>query len=170
MIGTESWVFRVVPDASESLGHFLGRFRRANDLSHRAIAEYLGVRVKWVQDWEIPSRRRMPTELQCMALSKLVEVEPLALALMFPPKQLHLATRLCAACYAETPVHRVAWQRAGKPGCERHGLRLLEACPVCQTGFRTPAFWEDAQCEHCGLLFNQMQSYQPPQVEGDCSF
>lgn len=33
------WVFRVKAYSGESLGHFLGRFRRANRLSHKAIAD-----------------------------------------------------------------------------------------------------------------------------------
>jgi transcriptional regulator with XRE-family HTH domain len=156
----ESWVFRVVPHADESLGHFLGRFRRANVLSHRAIAEHLGVRETWVQDWEIPSRQRKPTELQRIALSKLVEVSPKQLAKMLPSIPLHLQTRLCAVCYAETPVHQAGWQRAGNLLCNRHALRLLSACPVCKTGFRTPALWDDGCCEQCGLLFSQMQPHQ----------
>lgn len=157
---TDSWVFRVFPVPGESFGHFLGRFRRANGLSHRAIAEHLGVRMSWVQDWEIPSRRRQPTELQLIALSKLVEVKPNQLAKLLPPARLHLQTRLCAACYAETAVHQAVWQRTGKTVCDRHALRFLSACPVCQTGFRTPALWEDERCEHCGLAFSQMLSYQ----------
>ncbi|MBW4641093.1 MAG: hypothetical protein KME05_23340 [Gloeocapsa sp. UFS-A4-WI-NPMV-4B04] len=40
----------------------MGRFRRANQLSHKAVATHLGVCVAWVQDWEIPSRRRNPTK------------------------------------------------------------------------------------------------------------
>lgn len=158
----ESWVFRVVPAPGESLGHFLGRFRRANQLSHKAIADHLGVRVKWVEDWEIASKRRNPTELQLIALSKLVEVDPKQLAKMLPPARLHLQTRLCAACYAETPVHQAVWQRSGKVGCDRHGVRLLSVCPVCKHGFRTPALWKDEHCEGCGLAFGQMQSYQEP--------
>lgn len=158
----ESWVFRVVPVPGESLGHFLGRFRRANDLSHRAIADHLGVRVKWVEDWELPSKRRNPTELQLIALSKLVEVDLKQLAKMLPPACLHLQTRLCAACYAETPVHQAVWQRSSKSVCDRHSLRLLSVCPICQHGFRTPVLWEDEHCEECGLAFRQMQSYQEP--------
>lgn len=159
---TDSWVFRVIPVPGESLGHFLGRFRRANHLSHRAIADHLGVRVKWVEDWEIASKRRNPTELQLIALSKLVEVDPKQLAKMLPPSRLHLQTRLCAACYAETSVHLAVWQRAGKTVCDRHALRLLSVCPVCKHGFRTPALWNDEHCEGCGLAFGQMQSYQEP--------
>lgn len=161
-MASDSWVFRAVPASGESFGHFLGRFRRANHLSHRAIADHLGVRVKWVEDWELPSRRRNPTELQLIALSKLVEVDPKQLAKMLPPSRLHLQTRLCAACYAETPVHLVVWQRSGKVGCDRHGVRLLSVCPVCKQGFRTPALWNDEHCEGCGLAFGQMQSYQEP--------
>jgi len=156
----ESWVFRVEVEEGESLGHFLGRFRRANALSHRAIAEHLGVREAWVQDWEIPSRRRNPTELQWIALSRLVEVSPKQWAKMLPPTPLHLQTRFCAVCYAEMPVHQSSWQRSGKLVCERHVLPLLSVCPVCKTGFRTPALWDDGCCEQCGLLFSQMQSHQ----------
>jgi transcriptional regulator with XRE-family HTH domain len=72
----ESWVFRVKAYPDESLGHFLGRFRRANHLSHKVIADHLGVPVTWVKEWERPSRRRNPTPLQRVALSKLVEVSP----------------------------------------------------------------------------------------------
>lgn len=162
---SESWVFRVKAQEGESLGHFLGRFRRANQLSHKALAEHLGVRVEWVEAWETPSLRRNPTSLQLIALSKLVEVEPKQLGKMLPPDRLHLQTRLCAACYVETPVHRTVWQRVEKSVCARHHLRLLSTCPVCNTGFQTPALWNsDVKpgecCESCGLAFNQMQPYQ----------
>jgi hypothetical protein len=52
---SDSWVFRTVPGPGESFGHFLGRFRRANELSHKAIADHLGVRVEWAKAWESPS-------------------------------------------------------------------------------------------------------------------
>lgn len=157
---SEGWVFRVEAHPEESLGHFLGRFRRANVLSHKALAEHLGIRVEWVQLWEVPSRRCNPTELQQIALSKLVEVLPAAIAQMLPPPDLHLGTRLCAACYAETPIHRRLWQKSGKEECDRHGLKLLSACPSCQSSFRLPALWEDESCHRCGLPFSQMQPYQ----------
>jgi len=67
----ESWVFRVEAHPDESLGHFLGRFRRANVLSHKVIADHLGICIEWVQAWEASSRRRNPTPLQLIALSKL---------------------------------------------------------------------------------------------------
>jgi transcriptional regulator with XRE-family HTH domain len=157
----DSWVFRVKVYDGESLGHFLGRFRRANELSHKAIADHLGVRVEWVKAWESPSLRRNPTNLQLLALSKLVDVNCEQLAKMLPPPDLHLQTRLCAACYGEVPIHRVSWQQKGVDWCDRHHLRLLSACPVCQTGFRTPALWEDDQCETCKLPMSQMHMTRP---------
>lgn len=157
---SESWVFRVEAHRGESLGHFLGRFRRANQLSYKAIAAHLGIRVEWVMAWEAPSRRRNPTSLQLIALSKLTDVEPKQLSAMLPPEPLHLQTRLCAACYAEMPVHRSTWQRAKTNRCDRHRLRLLSACPECGTGFRTPALWSDDCCEYCGLPFSQMVTLQ----------
>jgi transcriptional regulator with XRE-family HTH domain len=156
----ESWVFRVVPFPGESFGHYMGRFRRANGLSHRAIADHLGVRVSWIEDWERPSRRRNPTELQRIALSKLVEVDAKQLAKMLPPARVHLETRLCAACYEEEPVHQGNWQREGKSKCGRHSLGLLSNCPICGAGFRLPALWEEECCEQCGLMFTQMKVYQ----------
>lgn len=156
----ESWVFRVEAHSGESLGHFLGRFRRANQLSHKAIADHLGVRVEWVQAWEAPSRRRNLTPLQLIVLGKLVDLKPKQLAKMLPSEPLHLQTRLCAACYIEAPVHRVTWQSAKMNQCDRHQLQLLCACPVCGTGFRTPALWEVEHCECCGLSFSQMATLQ----------
>lgn len=38
---SEGWVFRVKAYPGESLGHFLGKFRRANDLSHKILADHL---------------------------------------------------------------------------------------------------------------------------------
>jgi hypothetical protein len=162
MIKVESWVFRVKQGEGESLGHYLGRFCRANYLSYKALGEHLGVRIEWVQAWESPSWRLNPSKLQLIALSKLVEVDPQRLAEMLPPTPLHLSTRLCAACYGETPVHRAKWQRAGQETCERHQLHLLSACPKCRTGFRTPALWDSDRCEHCDLTFRQMRSYEKP--------
>ena len=126
------WVFRVEAQSGESLGHFLGRFRRANYLSHKALAEHLGVRVEWVQAWETPSRRRNPSQLQLVALSKLVEVEVKQLSSMLPPEHLHLQTRLCATCYGEVPIHQVVWQRAERTNCARHGERVTEGVPRVQ--------------------------------------
>jgi hypothetical protein len=157
---SQGWVFRVKACSGESLGHFLGRFRRANQLSHKAIADHLGIRVEWVMAWDSQSRRRNPTPLQLIALGKLVDLKPKQLTKMLPTEPLHLQTRLCAACYIKIPVHQVAWQRATTNRCDRHRLQLLCACPECGTGFRTPALWSDDSCEYCGLPFSQMATLQ----------
>jgi transcriptional regulator with XRE-family HTH domain len=160
-MSSQSWVFRVEAYRGESLGHFLGRFRRANDLSHKSLADHLGIRVEWVIAWESPSRRRNPTSLQLIALSKLVDIKPQQLTEMLPPEPLELKTRLCAACYAEQSFHQVQWQQAETEECVYHHLNLLSLCPVCNTGFRTPALWSDDECcEQCGLLFKEMRSHQ----------
>jgi hypothetical protein len=54
-MSSDTWVFRVTPHPDESLGHFLDRFRRANHLSHKVMADHLGVRVTWVQDRDTPA-------------------------------------------------------------------------------------------------------------------
>jgi hypothetical protein len=43
---SEIWVFRVEAHPEEGLGHFLGRFRRANVVSHKVMTEHLGIRVE----------------------------------------------------------------------------------------------------------------------------
>lgn len=159
---SEGWVFRVKAVTGESFGHYLGRFRRANALSHKILSEHLGVREVWVVEWERPSRRRNPTVLQLVALGKLMDVAPAHLKRMLPPDRLHLPTRLCLACYAEAPVHQAKWQRSGMRSCDRHRLPLLSACPACSTGFRLPALWENEVCEQCGLAFAQMHKVTSP--------
>lgn len=166
---SETWVFRVEPHPDESFGHFMGRFRRANALTHKAIADQLGIRIEWVHSWDSPSRRRNPTPLQLIALLKLVEVDPEQLAKMLPSEPLHLQTRLCPACFAEVPVHRSTWQRADVDQCDRHSTQLLSTCPECHTGFRTPALWEGDRCEGCGLLFAQMLCHSQLEQEQSLS-
>lgn len=155
--GQQGWVVQVKPGQDESLGHYLGRFRRANCLSQRTMGEELQVPTKTVSDWERPSRRQLPDPEQLARLSQLVGLSPQRLRSTFPPGNLHLQTRLCPTCYKEIGVHRVTWQQKGIDQCDRHNLPLLTACPACQTGFRTPALWSESCCERCRLPFNQMQ-------------
>jgi len=70
------WVVQVVPDLEESFGHYLGRFRRANCLSHKTLGAELQVPLKIVSDWESPSRRRSPDSAQLERLSQLVGISP----------------------------------------------------------------------------------------------
>ncbi len=157
--GQQGWVVQVVPGPDESLGHYLGRFRRANCLSHRTMGAELRVSPQRVSDWERPSRRQLPDPEQLERLSQRVGLSPMQLRQMFPPASMHLQTRLCPDCYAEVPVHRLTWQQQGVEQCNRHNLTLLSVCPACQTGFRTPALWEEGCCERCQLEFRQMRSH-----------
>lgn len=61
------WLFRVQPYADESFSHFLGRFRRANHLSHQTLAELLAE-----LECDSPSERLcdriLPLEARCDSL------------------------------------------------------------------------------------------------------
>jgi uncharacterized protein with PIN domain len=85
---------------------------------------------------------------------------PKQLLKMLPSERLHLQTRLCAFCYADVPVHQASWQQAEVDRCDRHVFRFISECPNCGSGFRTPALWEEAGCDQCGLEFANMQIYQ----------
>ncbi len=156
----QPWVFPVSVHPGESLGHFLGRFRRANSLSRQGLAELLGISVVITRAWETPSRQQLPTPTQLARLSELVGIPSEQLTQMLPPKpsQIYLRTRLCGACYAEVPSHQNAWQQAGVEQCHRHQLPLLTACSACGTAFRPPALWENGCCECCWLPFSQMRA------------
>lgn len=156
------WVFRVQPYPGESFGHFLSRFRRANQLSSKGLARVLGLTEKTVAFWEVPSRSRPPNYQQLSHLAPLVGLDIEHLAAMLPPprSQMYLATRLCAVCYREAPAHKVAWQLVANPNCDRHQLSLLSACPICGACFELPALWEKGCCRECGKPFAQMVTYQ----------
>jgi hypothetical protein len=161
--GHLGWVIQVVPGEGESLGHYLSRFRRENCLSHKTLGEVLAVPTKVVSEWEVPSRRRIPDETQLERLSQLVGLRCDRLWEMLPREPLHLQTRLCAACYAENPVHQASWQQQGVDECARHEIPLLSACPICRTGFRTPSLWCEERCEKCQIVFDEMNAVQNAQ-------
>lgn len=158
----EPWCFQVEAYPGESFGHFLARFRRANTVTSKGLAAVLGLSPVLVARWEIPSMSQSPAEEHLTALSNLTGVAVQGLRAMLPPgrSQMYLGTRLCGVCYAETGAHLVAWQIEAQPFCERHGLKLLLACPKCGTGFPTPARWELGVCESCLLAFAEMGACQ----------
>jgi hypothetical protein len=159
---SEPWLFRVDPYPEESLGHFLGRFRRANILRTGYLAAMLGVSKRTVSCWEVPSRRLVPDGKELEKLSQLIGVEETRLRAMWASKntELQLQTRLCAKCYSEAPCHKWTWQRASTAYCDRHGLPLLAACPQCGNDFLLPVYWEKGQCDRCGLIFREMVPHQ----------
>lgn len=173
-----SWVFRVEPIEDESFSHVLGRFRRANVLSYGTLSELINISRadsneeplcgrEEVEKWERPSSRAHPSERALDELCRVMQIEKASLSdrLIYPSKgavglgQWHLQTRLCSACYAQVPIHRMRWQRTDLAVCEEHGCKLLSACPGCGVGFRLPSLWAEGRCDRCWLSFAHM---------GDC--
>lgn len=154
----DGWIFRLAPIEGESLGHYLGRFRRANCLSQSALAELVLIDARLLRGLEMPSLGQQLNAEQLKKLSYFLGFSETQLAAMLPlvRSQLHLATRLCPKCYTDEPIHRREWQRAGVEQCDRHNVPLLTACPACRTTFRLPALWENGCCDRCWLPFPQM--------------
>lgn len=151
----------MTPISGESLGDYLGRFRRANYLSQSALAELVEIEARLSRGLEMPSLGQSLTVDQLKKLSVFLRTSETQLAEMLPPvrSQLHLTTRLCPECYADAPIHRREWQRVEVEQCERHHAQLLTACPACRTIFRLPALWENGCCEQCWLPFSQMSLF-----------
>lgn len=160
----QPWLFRVEPFEGESLSHFLGRFRRANDLTASGLGKAAGlggVIARWEKFYHNP----FPNRQQLEALAVVVRVEADRLAQMLPPVSVgmnHSPIRLCGACYAQEPCHRIEWQFKVTAGCDRHQLRLLSECPNCGARFKIPALWVDGWCQRCFMRFTQMVKYQKP--------
>jgi hypothetical protein len=159
----EGWIFQVAPMPSESFGHYIGRFRRANCLSPIALADLVSIDARLVRGWEMPSLGQPISAEQLRKLSVLLRLSEAQLTEMLPGarSQTYLATRLCPRCYGEVPIHRNDWQRAAVEQCDRHHEPLLTACPACCSGFRLPALWENGCCERCWLPFQQMHLFSP---------
>jgi hypothetical protein len=157
----DTWLFRVDAYPGESFGHFLGRFRRVNDLTSGQLSTMLGLRYLAISYWETPSRRRIPSAKDWEVLSGITGVDVAQLQSMLMPKKisLYLRTRLCASCYQEEPFHRLNWQRANVTKCDRHGCELLSMCPQCGIDFKLPALWAVGECEQCSLPFAKMNDF-----------
>jgi len=95
------WWFLVEPLSGGSISHFLGRFRRENELTVTMMGKITGlggVIARWEKFRFIPA----PTEEELTALSEVVQVKVERLWQMFPPKGVgmkHQPIRLCGACY-----------------------------------------------------------------------
>ena len=144
-----SWVFQVDPYEGESLSHFLGRFRRANHTTLSQLGQKTGLGAA-IDRWEKFRLIPFPTQQQLEVLSTVVRVDADRLRLMLPSQgtsMKHEPIRLCAACYAEEPYHRLEWQFKETRGCDRHQFRLLSECPTCGARFSVPALWVEGNCQ-----------------------
>ncbi|ARV63059.1 hypothetical protein BZZ01_16005 [Nostocales cyanobacterium HT-58-2] len=97
------------------------------------------------------------------ALAKVVGVDVDRLAQMLPPAGVGMKIepiRLCAACYAQSPCHKIEWQFKVTQGCASHKLRLLSECPNCGARFKVPALWVDSWCQRCFVTFAEMVKWQ----------
>lgn len=99
-------------------------------------------------------------------LAKVIQVDTNRLIEMLPSRGVTHQPRpikLCGACYAEVPCHRIEWQvKSAKVivGCDRHQLRLLSNCPGCKQPFPIPALWIEGKCKHSSLPFAKMARFQ----------
>ena len=156
------WLFQVEPLEGESLSHFLGRFRRANELTPSGLANAAGLGgaiARWEKFRFIPP----PSHQQLGKLASVVGVDVDRLALMLPPAGVGMKLepiRLCGACYAESPCHKIEWQFKKTQGCDRHKVTLLSECPNCGARFKVPALWVDGWCHRCFTTFGEMGKYQ----------
>lgn len=163
----QPWLFEVEPAEGESLSHYLGRFRQENGLTATGSGRETGLGAL-VGRWERFYLNPHPTEAELAKLAVTVNVPVTRLwAMLLPPgvAMQHQPVRLCAACYAETPVHQIAWQLQSADRCDRHQLRLLSECPHCKARFPRPAAWAGGQCSRCATLFLDLVAWQKS-VEG----
>jgi hypothetical protein len=119
-----------------------------------------GITARWEKLYFNP----FPTEAELGAISRLIGLDTGRLQEMLPNRGMTLQPRpirLCGACYAEVPCHRMAWQHKDIAAvCPHHPLRLLERCPSCKKPFQIPALWTDGKCYHCEMRFTSMVKYQ----------
>lgn len=156
------WLFQVEPYEGESLSHFLGRFRRANDLTPTGLGKAAGLGGA-IARWEKFRFNPAPSRQQLDALAQVVGVDADRLAQMLPPPGVGMKMepiRLCAACYAESSCHKIEWQFKVTRGCARHKLTLLSECPNCGARFKVPALWIDSWCHRCFTTFTDMAKSQ----------
>jgi len=158
----------VEPLEYESISHYLGRLRRfkANSLPSAYALGHLIKSEGALARWEKLYFNPFPSNEQLEALGKLIGVTSDRLTEMFPSKgttHQPKPIKLCGACYAEVPCHRIAWQSKSPDviiGCDRHQLRLLSNCPQCKKPFLIPALWAEGKCKNCSLPFAKMAKFQ----------
>ncbi|MCS6783424.1 MAG: TniQ family protein, partial [Gloeomargarita sp. SKYG98] len=129
----QPWWYAVEPYPGESLSHYLGRFRRENGLSVNALGRETELGGVVIGRWERFYFNPPPTPEQIQRLAAHLGLTAVQVRAMLPAAPLKLEPiRLCAACYAEAPYHRLVWQYKATTVCLVHGVRLLSECPRCK--------------------------------------
>lgn len=135
------------PYEDESISHYLGRWYRQEVVSTDSYSLGKKLRLgKTLWRWENFYRNPPPTREQLQKIDELMGLGVKRLLLMFPPPDEPMKPRpirMCAACYAQVPYHRMSWQLQSTAGCDLHQLRLLSKCPDRKCGrlFPIPAEW-----------------------------
>ena len=140
----------------------MGRFRRANKLTPNGLGKMAGLSGA-IARWEKFRFKPPPSPQQLDGLAVVVGVERERLQEMLPHPGVGMKLeppRLCGACYAQSPCHRIEWQFKDMQGCDLHELRLLSECPNCGTRFKIPALWVDGWCPRCFLSFKDLVKWQ----------
>lgn len=158
----DPWCVVVKPFDGESISHYLGRVERANEWTGYLVGKEAGigaVLTRWKRFYFNP----FPSNNELNSLAALIEIPALRLAEMLPPKDEAIKstpTRLCAACFAEVPCHKIIWQYQSIWKCEKHSLKLLSKCPNCESKFKSPAVWEHGICSKCHAPFAELAALQ----------
>lgn len=155
----------VEPKEGESISHYFGRFRRHEAVcvsSPGTLSKAVGIGPVLAR-WEKFRFNPFPSQKELEAMGKLIGLDADRIAQMLPSNSEKMKMepiRLCAACYAAQPYHRLEWQFQSTVGCDRHKLRLLSECPFCKERFAIPALWEQGECKKCHAPFRSMKKRQ----------
>lgn len=153
-----SGLFPIEPYEGESISHFLGRFRSENDLTASGLGKLTGLGGA-IARWEKFRFNPPPSTKDLEALALVVGVTADRLKQMLPPEGIAIKLepiRICCACYAEQPWHRMEWQYKTTDRCTRHGVTLLSECPECHARFQIPSLWLEGRCHRCFISFAAM--------------
>lgn len=156
--------WHVEPYEGESISHYFGRYRREETVSISSpsrLSQEAGIGPVLAR-WEKFRFNPLPTKEELEAIGTLIKLDAERILQMLPPQGERMKLepiRLCAACYAEAPYHRLEWQFQSTAGCERHQLRLLSKCPGCEAPFPIPALWHKGKCQRCLMPFKTMVKF-----------
>lgn len=156
------WYFLIEPFPKESISHFLGRFRRENQLSVSRMGQVTNLGGA-IARWEKFRFNPPPVDKELEQLSELVQIEVIRLREMLPSQGTGMKMspiRLCGACYGENPYHQMVWQFKSSDRCHQHQLTLLSECPNCGARFKIPSLWEYGWCHRCFSPFEEMMKFQ----------